>query len=407
MPYPNEFANKASIATVFKDKNLKNQVRSISKNLEALDFEEESISFQEYSSKSVIDEFDKVIAIDGSITSPIKHDVTDLRLIRIAVVEFTPDEYPTVEFNETYDLSILNNWATTVTEINIPFLDFDHPENIVPFEEFVKNNLSEVEMYNRTLSSLIQETAKMKIGFEGSLETVCPSCRERVEMESIYTYCHSCGHELDSYTPLRLYNGYQPQEFMTFIENLVLIDTLDSEDNSLIIKDGPLSQSRAPSAFVKGAFQQAYPLSGSQVIGFEKTGRFQSSLEETDSEVIDAPSIAEIPESTLTDMQSEADSMYGERTHFGKRFFICPFIDTRYTIYVPRLQEHEEDGLSSQVSEYEEIHTAIDVVEKYNSLHFENSITPIILANQKAALPDDAEYERWLKDTISGSSNQP
>lgn len=402
MPYPNEFANKASIATVFKDETLKQQVRSISDNLEELDFEdEESITFQEYKHKSVLDEFDKIIAIDGSITNPIEHEVTDLRLIRLAVVEFTPDEYPTIEFNKTYDLGVLNNWATTVTEINIPFLDFDHPENMVPFEEFVKDNLSELDMYNRTLGELVRETAKLKIGFEGSLTTVCPSCRERVEMASVHSYCDYCNYELDEYTPLRLYNGYQPQEFMTFIENLVLIDTVDSVENSLIIKDGPLSQSRAPSAFVKGAFQQAYPLSNNQVIGFEKTGRFQASLEATESEIINAPSIAEIPESTLTDMQSEAESMYGERTHFGKRFFICPFTNARYTVYVPRLQEHEFGGLSSKVSEYEEeIYTAIDVVDSYNSLHFENSVTPIILANQKASLPQDAEYNRWLMDIL-------
>jgi len=417
MPFEGEFASPIGHMDLFNDDELNNKIRSMSNEFNKFEIgESDNISFKSIEEKDIekdISEFDKVIAIDGSRTKSIKSPNSDIRyrIVKIAIIEFKPEELPNIDMNKTYAPNELRNWVNDKTYINIPFPDFEQPEDYPSFNVVLKNILSDIKIYKNEFDTIIKNIVTSTINKEDSINIVCPSCDNQVKLKSIYQNCPECNHQLDYYSALQFYNGYVINEFMTFFENIALLDIMDSVENTLIIKDGPLAQSRSQSSFVaiKKAFQNRYSKrlnsnkANNKIIGVEKTGLFQSELQSLDKQKINAPSIASIPEDVLDDIRSSyTNSIYGKRTHFGKRFFVCPKDNALFTIYVPRLPKHEENCLKSSIEEYEpDIYYAYTCLKKFNANLFPSSITPLIIANKEASLPEDAPYDKWISGEIN------
>lgn len=412
MPYNNEFANAAITSRLFNDEQLQTKLNNIHTQMKTFDLNENEVEFEHYNPTTDITDYDKLIAIDGSITPTVEIDYIPYRLVRIIVAEIDPEKHIQLDINKTHNFKTLYDLTDNITEIHIPFLDFDHPESSTRFDTFVKQQLNDIQLYTHTIEQTINNATQLLLNYENSYEATCQNCNTEQQVTTMNAYCNTpdCNNQFDKYTPLQFFNGYRPEEFMVFMENLTLLNVMDEETNTLILKDGPLSQAYTPSAYIKNAFQHIYQISQeydnetreNTVLGIEKSGRFQSILDDIELNKIQKPAVAPIPEQVLTNPGYDGSLLYGEPTHFGKRFFICPYDNARYTIYVPRLPQHEHETLASDIEDYQpEIDIAVKVSQEYMSPRYNNSLFPIIIANQQASLPQNANYEHYMKRTLN------
>lgn len=243
-------------------------------------------------------------------------------------------------------------------------------------------------------------------------EDSCPECdKPTYPTDALRTHERVAGSQ-ENVTALNLLMG--------IVEHLVLVNAVkhlaeqgrDALNRTAIVKDGPLAQFDTaawihdPILQILSEVQEAHMDDGGSpfvVTGIHKTGKFASFAESVKDRMA-GPWLLELPNDIVYKYISAGDRTkpFGKKTYYGKNFIYRSAIRTRdghcFAFTVPRrfAEGHREGDLRVSEDAYPELARTVTVLDKLRTIRYENGLIPLVVAHDKASLPEE------LSDQILG-----